>query len=163
MSEAADEPEGEPPAKKKPAANKRPPKAIAPPPSTPTADDIAAGEREETQTYNRTDHAISRETRRLRNEKLKLQNERLRIGNTQRTWNNRMRLAAAFGIFFVVLFWLGGVFALVWGQQGPVEHRLTDTVMVALLVTSSLNVIGLLRIVAVYLFPTASVTKGGAD
>lgn len=142
-------------------AKKPPPKrarrtAIEPPAVAPQPDDKRASESEAKQTFHPTDVAIDRKGRRLQNDKLGLQNKQLELENTRLRWNNRMRLCAAIGIFAVVLCWLVAVLGIIVAVLCvPKESRLSDTVIVALLATSSLNVIGLLRIVAVYLFPNA--------
>ena len=71
--------------------------------------------------------------------------ERLRREETLRT-----TVAAA--ILFVVGAWLACVFALLaWLGHG--EARLSDAVLIALLTTTTINVIGLLYTVVRYLFP----------
>lgn len=73
-------------------------------------------------------------------------------------WDKYLRIAATLVIFQVVIFWLWSVLQVLREQgissdTGPSPNRLGDSVLIALLGTTTVNVLGLLFIVARYLFP----------
>lgn len=73
----------------------------------------------------------------------------------------KLRKVFAYSILAVVVCWMAGVLLLVGGTRVTVlglsaEVHLADNVAMTLLGTTSLNVIGLLFVVARYLFPQGS-------
>ena len=84
-----------------------------------------------------------RKRRQLRNQVLEQEVSRL-------WWDKYTRLAACAAIFTVVIGWLWAVRQLL---VLPVAERPPDSVLIAALGTTTVNVLGLLYIVARYLFP----------
>jgi hypothetical protein len=89
----------------------------------------------------------------LDRERLQLLNDRLGHENTRLKWDNRLRLAVAIGVFGIVFLWLIAVAVMLVLQALPNYLKLPDNVNIALLATSTLNVVGLLFTVVNYLFP----------
>ncbi len=68
---------------------------------------------------------------------------------------NQLRLRFAFVLFVLVLLWLLAVLGvLIWQGLLTTERRLSDPVLIALLSTTTANVLGLLLAVTRYLFPS---------
>lgn len=64
-----------------------------------------------------------------------------------------LRAVMAFLFYFLTCCWLAAVFCLLVVQQTCATKHLSDTVLVTLLTTTTINVLGLVTAVAVYLFP----------
>lgn len=97
----------------------------------------------------KTKAQLANELLALNNRKVEIGNRRLELDNQRREADNRLRLVIARGVFGVVLLWLLGVFALlVWHMVAGLS-RPSDAVLIALLVTTTVNVLGLLSAVVV--------------
>ena len=86
----------------------------------------------------------------LERRRLQLQNELLEQEVSRLWWDKYTRLASCVAIFTVVIGWLWAVRQLL---VLPATERPTDSVLIAALGTTTINVLGLLYIVARYLFP----------
>ncbi|HTJ13499.1 MAG TPA: hypothetical protein VL547_15800 [Dinghuibacter sp.] len=83
--------------------------------------------------------------------KLKIQNDLLQAKFEKITGDNKARKTHSLLIFVMVFFWLVSVVALL-ALSGLGILCLSDKVLITLLTTTTINVIGLLVIVANYLF-----------
>ncbi len=104
------------------------------------------------------------ERMRLENEKFTVEVAALRLRNdlvaqevSRLWWDKYTRLGACLAIFGIVVGWLAVVAVLLLNA----EINRSDAVFVAALGTTSVNVLGLLYIVARYLFPIPA--RGNAD
>lgn len=83
--------------------------------------------------------------------KLKIQNSILEAQLTKLNNDNQARISVSKKIFLIVICWLFAVIAILI-MTGVGLFTFSDKVLITLLTTSSVNVIGLLVIVANYLF-----------
>lgn len=83
--------------------------------------------------------------------KLKIQNDLLQAKFDKITGDNKARKSHSLLIFIMVFFWLASVVTLLT-LSGLGLVVLSDKVLITLLTTTTINVIGLLVIVANYLF-----------
>lgn len=86
----------------------------------------------------------------LERRRLQLQNELMEQEVSRLWWDKYTRLTACAAIFGIVIGWLCAVRQLL---VLPATDRPTDAVLIAALGTTTVNVLGLLYIVARYLFP----------
>lgn len=78
---------------------------------------------------------------------------------TTSEWVNiALRCLMACALYFLTVGWLGAVLYVVY-LQIKLRGHLSDGVLIALLTTTTLNVIGLLATVAIYLFPKSKEDK----
>lgn len=71
----------------------------------------------------------------------------------------KLRLGTAVAVYLLVIGWLIAVILILVWQGWPnktAENRLSDSVLITLLATTSINIIGLLAAVVRYLFPAKS-------
>lgn len=86
---------------------------------------------------------------------LEAQAKRLHL--RQRSIDLGMRVVYSIALFLVLLTWLGFIAVTILGTGlESCPFALSDTVLIALIAGSTANVIGLVIIVAQYLFPKAS-------
>ena len=86
----------------------------------------------------------------LERRRLQLRNELMEQEVSRLWWDKYTRLASCVAIFGIVIGWLWAVRQLL---VLPATDRPTDAVLIAALGTTTVNVLGLLYIVARYLFP----------
>ncbi len=122
-----------------------------------------AGRRRVTK-HERETSALMVERMRLENEKFTVEVAALRLRNelvaqevSRLWWDKYTRLGACLAIFAIVVGWLAVVAVLL--LNAGISR--SDAVFVAALGTTSVNVLGLLYIVARYLFPIPA--RGNAD
>lgn len=131
------------------------------PPDVPVT---TAGQSPRVKKHDREMSALNVDRLRLENAKLEAEVAALRLRNDVLTqevsrlwWDKYTRLLACAAIFAIVVGWLAVVAVLLLNTG----ISRSDAVFVAALGTTSVNVLGLLYIVARYLFPIP--TRGNAD
>ena len=87
----------------------------------------------------------------LRNARLGERNKIVAQEASRLWWDKWLRIVFGCSLFALVVYWLTAVLGVVERQHGP--DRLSDAVLVALVATTTVNVLGLLYIVARYLSP----------
>jgi hypothetical protein len=88
----------------------------------------------------------------LENRRLELENRELDLKNSQRQWDNWIRVAMVGVLSGLVAWWLSSVL-IILDRRTRDPDKLTDGVLIALLGTTTLNVVGLMYTIARYLFP----------
>ena len=140
--------------------------ALKPVEGGPATGETSKGEPVEIAGINSKDFALEREEVEI--QKLRLQNRNLELTNTILEQNRRSRKSLTTSVFVMTCVWLVAILFFVWNQgrmAGRSVQYLETSVLVALVGSTSVNVIGLFYVVLRYLFPNrtgGSTSNSGA-
>ena len=95
---------------------------------------------------------------RLQAERLELENERLRDENEQLKDVHELRKEYIPKLFWLTVGWLAFVVVIVWHVAEDRDFYLSDNILIALITSTTVNVIGIFVIAARWLFPHRSKT-----
>lgn len=87
------------------------------------------------------------------NSKLLLENEKLTLENRRYESDTRLRNNFAYGYSIILVIWIFTVICILLHNRSS-HYHFSDTVLIALLTTSTANVFGMVLIVLKNLFPT---------
>ncbi|MCZ8298285.1 MAG: hypothetical protein O9282_07965 [Flavobacterium sp.] len=91
-------------------------------------------------------------------ERFKNENSRLRLKNQRYGWNTVLRIVFSIVYTWLLIVWLNKVIHILT-HNNLCGYKLSDNVLIALLVTSTANVIGMVVIVLKNLFPEKNKDK----
>ena len=91
-------------------------------------------------------------------ERFKNENSRLRLKNQRYGWNTVLRIVFSIAYTWLLIVWLNKVIHILT-HNNLCGYKLSDNVLIALLVTSTANVIGMVVIVLKNLFPEKNKDK----
>ncbi len=91
-------------------------------------------------------------------ERFKNENSRLRLKNQRYGWNTVLRIVFSIVYTWLLIVWLNKVIHILT-HNNICGYKLSDNVLIALLVTSTANVIGMVVIVLKNLFPEKNKDK----
>lgn len=86
-------------------------------------------------------------------ERLQLENTRLADENEELKDVHELRKQYVPNLFMLTVFWLAAVIVIVWRVAEGRNFHLSDNVLVALITSTTINVIGIFIIAARWLFP----------
>ena len=90
---------------------------------------------------------------RFRTERLELENARLRDETAQLNDVHELRKEYIPKLFWLTVGWLAFVVGIVWRVAADREFYLSDNILIALITSTTVNVIGIFVIAARWLFP----------